>query len=269
MPTPVIYNGLVIFDDGDGNIYALNATDGQKVWNYSYDGSANMTSLDLYQGKNYALVIAAFSPGYPVNMSAIVALYANNGSLAWLLKVPFAYGSSVGDAVPAIYGEYLVDSFMGYPIYKGVYLNQIFVRQVLMVVNVTDGNIIYIENITGYGHPGDYNGYSPLVYNGVIYLPSRINRTVAAFNLTTGKLIWVSPKLPKASLADQPVYYDGYIIVPNFVNITVLNAENGQIVANYYTGTDLGKDQPVIVGNTLIDDSIWGYVIAIPISQII
>ncbi|AEE93875.1 conserved Sulfolobales protein (DUF929) [Acidianus hospitalis W1] len=270
MPTPVVYNGMVIFDDGDGNVYALNATNGQLIWNYSYDGSANMASLNLYIGKGYALVITAFSPGYPVNMSAIIALYANNGTPAYIIKVPFAYGSSVGDAVPAIYGCYLVDSFMGYPIYHGVYLNQIYVRQVLLVANVTNGKIIYVKNITGYGHPGDdNNGFSPLVYNGIIYVPSHINRTVAAFNLSTGKLIWVSPKLYHASLADQPVYYDGYIIVPDFDHIAVLNATTGQLVNKYYVGVDLGKDQPVIVGNDLIDSSIFGYIIAVPLCLVL
>ncbi|ARM74652.1 DUF929 family protein [Acidianus manzaensis] len=270
MPTAVAYNGMIMFDDGDGNVYAVNANSGKLIWNYSYDGSANMASLDLYQGNGYALLITAFSPGYPVNMSAIVALYVNNGSPAYILKVPFAYGSSVGDAVPAVYGEYLVDSFMGYPVYHGVYLNQIDVRQVLLVANVTNGKIIYVENITGYGHPGDdNNGFSPLVYGGVIYVPSHINRTVAAYNLTNGKLIWISPKMNHASLADQPVYYKDYIIVPDFDHITVLNASNGDLVNKYYVGVDLGKDQPLIIGNTLIDSSIFGYVIAIPISEIL
>jgi len=270
MPTAVAYNGMVMFDDGDGNVYALNATNGNLIWNYSYDGSANMASLDLYVGNNYALLITAFSPGYPVNMSAIVALYVNNGTPAYVLKVPFAYGSSVGDAVPAVYGQYLVDSFMGYPVYHGVYLNQIYVRQVLLVANVTNGNILYVENITGYGHPGDdNNGFSPLVYNGIIYVPSHINRTVAAFNLTSGKLIWISPQMKHASLADQPVYYDGYIIVPDFDHFAVLNAANGDLVNKYYVGVDLGKDQPIIVGNTIIDSSIFDYVIALPISQVI
>ncbi|MCY0883781.1 MAG: hypothetical protein OWQ50_08455, partial [Acidianus infernus] len=70
---------------------------------------------------------------YPVNMFAIITLYANNGTPAYIIKVPFAYGSSVGDAVPAIYCFNLVDSFMGYPIHHGVYLNQIHVRQLLII----------------------------------------------------------------------------------------------------------------------------------------
>jgi outer membrane protein assembly factor BamB len=270
MPTAVAYKGMVMFDDGDGNIYALNSTNGKLIWNYYYDGSANMASLDLYIAHNYALLIAGFSPGYPVNMSAIVALYVNNGTPAYILKVPFAYGSSVGDAVPAVYGQYLVDSFMGYPIYHGVYLNQIDVRQVLLVANVTNGKIIYIENITGYGHPGDdNNGFSPLVYDGIIYVPSHINRTVAAFNLYTGKLIWISPEMKHASLADQPVYYNGYIIVPDFDHFAIINATNGDLINKYYVGVNLGKDQPVIIGNTIIDSSIFDYVIALPITQIL
>jgi outer membrane protein assembly factor BamB len=107
------------------------------------------------------------------------------------------------------------------------------------------------------------------VYNGIIYVPSHINRTVAAFNLSTGKLIWVSPKLYHASLADQPVYYDGYIIVPDFDHIAVLNATTGQLVNKYYVGVDLGKDQPVIVGNDLIDSSIFGYIIAVPLCLVL
>ncbi|MUM64294.1 PQQ-binding-like beta-propeller repeat protein [Acidianus infernus] len=45
MPTPEDKD-MVIFDNGDGNVYVLNATNGQLIWNY---GSANIASLGREQ----------------------------------------------------------------------------------------------------------------------------------------------------------------------------------------------------------------------------
>jgi len=59
------------------------------------------------------------------------------------------------------------------------------------------------------------------------------------------------------------------LFVPDLNDITVLNATTGFIITNYTTNYVYAIQQPLIVGNTLIEDSITNYAYAIPISDII
>jgi outer membrane protein assembly factor BamB len=68
MPTGIIVNNTLVFDDGDGNVYCVTPYNGKILWKFSYDGSGNLASLDYYKG----IVIAGFSRSYPVNTSALV-----------------------------------------------------------------------------------------------------------------------------------------------------------------------------------------------------
>ncbi len=268
MPTGVIANNELIWDTGDGNVYAMNLRNGSTIWEYHYNGSANMASLLYY--KPMKLIIAGFSAGYPDNMSAFVELNAN-GTLYKIIKLPFAGTSGAGDAVPAIYNGNIVDSFTAYPVYKGPEIKQIMIKQAFVVANISSGKILINENLTNYFHVGGTNnGNSPLIVNGIAYVPSIINHTIIAINVSNGNVLWESPELSVyAFLHDQPAYYKNMLFVPDLNNITVLNATTGSIITNYTTNYVYAIQQPLIVGNTLIEDSITNYAYAIPISDII
>jgi len=260
MPTGVVENGTVYWDDGDGVIHATNVTNGKTLWTYEYDGSGNMASLDYYHG----IVIAGFSQAYPTNVSALVGVYASNGSLAWMIKLPYATTSAVGDAVMAVYNGYLVDGFLGFAKGSMPLLKDINSRQVLLVANATTGKIIWTENVTnGTVHPGDTNnGYNPEVVNGVIYEPT-IEGKVIAYNLTTGNILWESPKLSNGVLQAAPTYYNGYLLVPAGTSIAVLNSTNGNVINVFHTQFIM-RQQMMVVCNTVIEASGTNYLFAVP-----
>lgn len=87
MPTPVILNGVVYFDDGDGYMYALNATSGSEVWRIGSFGTANMASLDYANDSWRIILIAGFSSAYPVNYSSLVGV-STNGTVLWRTPLP-------------------------------------------------------------------------------------------------------------------------------------------------------------------------------------
>jgi len=263
MPTGIIINNTLVFDDGDGNIYGVNPNNGKILWNFSYDGSGNMASLDYDR-----IVIAGFSKAYPVNTSAIVGVYVDNGSLAWIIKLPFAVTSSVGDAVPAIYNGYLVDGFLGYANGQGPYLSDVNAREVLLVANATSGKILILENVTDKTtHPSDTNnGYNPLVIDGTIYLPT-IAGTIEAFNLQ-GRLLWSSPVISTTVIQSAPLMYYNYLIATTGPNIVILNVSNGKIINVYHTPFII-RQQPIIIGQTLIETTSTNWVFALPVSDII
>lgn len=265
MPTGVIVNGVVYWDTGDGTIYATNISNGKILWEYHYDGSGNMASLDYYDG----IVIAGFSQSYPMNMSAIVGVYANNGSLAYIIKLPFATTSSAGDAVMAVWNGYLVDGILGFQKGNLPILSNIDSREVLIVANVTTGKIIYIMNITNITtHPSDTNnGFNPEIVNGIIYQPT-IAGKIIAINISNGRILWESQQLTKGWLQAEPTYYNGMLFVPAGNTIYVLNASNGKIIATYTTQFIM-RQQLIIIGNTIIETSGTNWVFAVPISEIL
>ncbi|QIW23990.1 hypothetical protein EWF20_07385 [Sulfolobus sp. S-194] len=266
MPTGIIipkYN-ILVWDDGDGNIYAVNPFTGEILWKDYYDGSANMASLVCNDG----IIVAGFSSAYPVNTSALVGIYANNGSIAWIIKLPKALTSSVGDTVPAAYDGYLVDSFLCYVKGKGPYLTNLSGEQYLLIANITTGKIITTIKVSSVlVHPSDTNnGYNALVYNGIIYLPT-VSGRIDAFTLQ-GKLLWKSPVLVNNVLQSAPVLVSNYLIVTAGENIIVLNASNGNII-NVFKTPFIIRQQPIVVGNTIIETTSTNWVFAIPVSQII
>ncbi|SMD30220.1 Outer membrane protein assembly factor BamB, contains PQQ-like beta-propeller repeat [Picrophilus oshimae DSM 9789] len=268
MPTGVIANNQLIWDDGDGNIYSMNLTNGNTIWKYHYNGSANMASLLYYRPMK--LIIAGFSSGYPTNMSAFVELYTN-GTLYKIIRLPFAATSGAGDAVPAIYNGNIVDTFTAYPVYYGPELKEISIKQAFIVASIKTGKIIINENLTKRFHVGGTNnGNSPLIINGIAYVPSIIDHRIIAVNVTNGRILWKSPELSVyAFLHDEPAYYNNMLFVPDLNNITIINATTGSIIANYTTNYIYAIQQPLIVGNTLIEDSITNYAYAVPLKDII
>jgi len=265
MPTGVVNGGIVYWDDGDGVIHATNITNGKTLWTFEYDGSGNMASLDFYHG----IVIAGFSQAYPTNMSALVGVYASNGSEAWMIKLPYATTSAVGDAVMSVYDGYLVDGFLGYGNGTLPLLSHIYSRQVILVANATTGKVLWTANVTnGFVHPGDTNnGYNPEIVGNIIYEPT-IAGNLMAYNLTNGKVIWSSPKLSNGVLQADPTYYNGYLFVPAGSSIAVLNSTNGQVVNVFHTEFIM-RQQMIIVGNTLIEASGTNYVFAVPVYDVI
>jgi hypothetical protein len=193
-----------------------------------------------------------------------LGVYIRNGSLAWIIKLPFAVTSSVGDAVPATYNGYLIDGFLGYATGHGPYLSNINAREVLLIANATTGKILVLENATDKTtHQSDTNnGYSPIVVNGIIYLPT-IAGIVEAFNLQ-GKLLWTSPVISSTVIQSALIFYNGYLIVTTGPNIAVLNSSNGELVNIYYTPF-IVRQQPIIVGQTLIETTSTNWVFAVPV----
>ena len=77
---PAVFNGRVYFGSGDGNVYALNTTNGEKIWNYTTG-----TLLSSFAVANNVVFV---NSGWWTNSSTsvlnnIYALNALNGDKLW------------------------------------------------------------------------------------------------------------------------------------------------------------------------------------------
>ena len=103
---PIVSNGVVYFDDWDGNIYALNIATGSAIWKINVGGNMS-ASLTLSNGVLYG----GLNPYGPVPQ--IFALNAANGALDWKVTITNTNMTSVW-ASPVIYQNLVIVGIAGY-----------------------------------------------------------------------------------------------------------------------------------------------------------
>jgi polyvinyl alcohol dehydrogenase (cytochrome) len=103
---PVVSNGVVYFDDWDGNVYALNLASGSTIWKTKVGGNMS-ASLTLSNGVLYG----GLNPYGPVPQ--VFALNAANGALNWKVTITHTNMTSVW-ASPVIYQNLVIVGIAGY-----------------------------------------------------------------------------------------------------------------------------------------------------------
>ena len=207
-----IVNGVLYVGSYDGNVYALNATNGQKIWSYLTQGSV---------GSSPAFVNGVVYIGS--GDGNVYALNAKNGARIWNYKTGYPVGSS-----PAVVnGVVYIGSCDG-----NVY-----------ALKAGDGDKLwnYTTHGTGLLPSKTYvNGTtvyfvlsSPAVVNGVVYVGSDDGNVYALnakdgiklWNYTTGDYIWSSPAV-----------VGGVLYVPSDDSLYALNATDGSKLWSYTGG---------------------------------
>ncbi len=201
-----IVNGIVYIGSNErsdnlvgGNIYALNAASGEKIWNYSTGHSM----LDAVHSSP-----AVFENTVYIGAGrSVLALDALKGTKIWSFEI----GSQV-DSSPTV-------------LYKTVF------------VGSGDGNVYALNSSTGFKIWNYSTGASvfssPAVINEVVYIGSD-DRNLYALNATTGTKIWnylTSGQVESSPVVANNVVYvgssDGYLYS--------LNASTGEKIWSFET----------------------------------
>lgn len=103
---PVVSNGVVYFDDWDGNVYAISLSSGTLIWKTNVGGNIS-DSLTLSNGVLYG----GMNPYGPVPM--VFALNAATGSTDWKVTITNTNETSVW-ASPVIYQNLVIIGIAGY-----------------------------------------------------------------------------------------------------------------------------------------------------------
>jgi outer membrane protein assembly factor BamB len=155
--SPAVANGVVYVGCDDGNVYALNATTGANVWNYT-------TGISVYSSPavaNGVVYVGSFD-------NNVYAINASNGSKLW----NYTTGSAVWSSPAVANGVVYVGSI-------GQFANRGFVNADVYALNATTGTQLW--NYT----TGNEVLSSPAVVNGVVYVGSFDNNVYAIGNRTT------------------------------------------------------------------------------------
>ena len=197
--SPAVVNGVLYVGSGDGNVYALNTSNGTVIWKYA-TGVEVESSPAVANG-----VVYVGSDG-----GNVYALNAGTGALIW----KYATGSSV-DSSPAVANDV---------VYVGSDDSNVY------ALNASTGALIW-KYTTG----GQVFVCSPAVANGVVYAGSFGDANVYALNASTGALIWKyntgNGVESSPAVANGVVYFgsDDY-------NVYALNASTGVKLWSYFTG---------------------------------
>lgn len=233
--TPAVASGIVYVGSNDGNIYALNATNGKKTWNYSTSGAVH-SSPAVVDG----VVYVGSRDGN------LYALNSTNGYKLWNCSATGGVDSSPAVSNGVVYvGSfdrkiYAMNATNGDVLWT--YLTGSIVDSSAAVVNNTvfigsqDSNMIALDATTGQKlwnySTGNPITASPAVVNGVVYVGSW-DSSVYALNSTNGSKIWSyeTEGTPERGILSSPAVIDGVVYIGSCnANLYALNAINGSVI---------------------------------------
>jgi outer membrane protein assembly factor BamB len=224
--TPLLRNGKLYVGSWDGNVYAIRAKNGRKVWQYGTGDRVN-TSPAYFKGRIY---IANDS-------GTLYAINAGSGQLAWSASeaTEFFYATPVAaygriyigstDGTMYAYGAKTGNLLWAKPLGTYIY-SSAAVHDRKVYVGTYDGKFYALDAGTGdtvwqKEMPSAVHG-PPTVLDGLVYVPtcatcgSEAQRFVkmgvdstTAFNAKTGKQVWRNPagKYAAPIVADQERVY--------------------------------------------------------------
>jgi outer membrane protein assembly factor BamB len=251
---PAIANGVVYVGSADGNLYALNATTGTQLWNYTVDlgySSPAVVNGVVYVGSEDGNV-------YALNATTGTQLW--NFTTVWNNQNGNSIESSPAVANGVVYvgsldnNVYALNATTGAKVWNYTTGSAVWpspaVSNGVVYVGSNDGNLYALNATTGakvWNYTTGSDVYSsPAVSNGVVYVGSNngnvyaINATTGTklWNYTAGRLVWSSP-----AIANGIVYAgsdDG--------NLYAINATTGTELWNYTTGNPVFSSPAVANG---------------------
>jgi outer membrane protein assembly factor BamB len=250
MPTPVIYNGLVVFANGNGVVYALNASTGQEVSNTSLGAGAfvSMSSPALVGDSMY------FGQNDPYTFDCV---NLTSGQISWTIPIPATGG--LDDCSPVVWNGIVITGF------TATLTNGLF-EPVLIGMNATNGQLLWQVDENAGPQPSGGEWFTPVtVWNGIVYSDSPENGTLYAVNASSGAQLWT---FPTGSATCNANIFDGYLwIVNSKGTLFVLDPATGALMNSTNVGVSVIDGNLVFVGQNVIIWGMNGQVICIPASD--
>ena len=217
-PNPLINNNVLYISLRYNKTYALNATTGEQIWNYTYINS----SISKQALSNNILYINTDNNG-------TYALNATTGEQIWNYSIKNH----------AIYNSPIIFE-------NTVYVATLNgVDSVILALNATTG-----EQIWNYTPVDEFRYSSPAIANNILYIGSRRSNKTYALNITSRSLLWSSNIMQKEIRGTPTVVNDIVYIGSQDGKFYALNASDGSHIWNYTTGDSI-QSCPAYVDDTI------------------
>src|SRR5579884_3673820 len=249
--SPAVVGGVVYIGSRDKNLYAINASTGKVIWQYTLGDTIIASSpaiangiayIGANDGKLYALntttgtLLWSYTTGSYINSSPAVAngivyigsdkLYAfraNTGTLLWSI----ATGTAVGSSPTVAEGV----------VYVGSWDN----NGKLYAINAQTGSVLWSYTTNGPIYS------SPAVANGIVYVGS-YDQKLYAINTANGTLLW--SYLFGSSIVSSPTVANGVVYIGSTwdENLYAFNATIGTLLWSYNLGYLIHSSPAVVNG---------------------
>ncbi len=275
MPAPAVYNGILAYTTGGGCFVGLNATTGQVIWMDNFPGLfGSMSSVNYYVMPNGTPLFVAGFTSLAKPYGLLIAVNGYNGKEAWNATLPppnEPFNTGMGDVPPAVSQNYgiVVQSTVANAEPNGT------VDTLVLAVNATNGKVLWVTNLgRGYTPPA-FKGGIPLIVGDTVYVGAPSLGKVFALSLTNGSIMW-QVRLPNLGVPPEepggprgsPTYYHGLLWVSAGAYVYVINPKDGTLLSMDYVGGRFGIVNPVIAGGTMFLTNSYGWVLAIPLSEV-
>ncbi|WP_051848828.1 PQQ-binding-like beta-propeller repeat protein [Thiomonas sp. FB-Cd] len=256
MPSAVLAHGLLIFGNGDGHVYALDAATGALKWKTSIGSFVSMSSA-TYDPKRNVVMMGGTHP------SDIYAVDAATGKRLWTVRPAHIFSSSGGDGTWAVAGA--------------VAVGQIETRSrgqhgvsgsEELGIEIATGKLLW-STLLGTGKTPPRNKDAvPAVDAGIVYTGSPVTHAEYAIDSRSGRILWHS-RLGPGMKAAPTIVGDKLIQPTGSGKIFTLDRHDGAITHVYDAGLGgYGPQNGVAVGGTYFIGTNAGYLQAIPLSDL-
>ncbi|MHB1606270.1 MAG: outer membrane protein assembly factor BamB family protein [Leptospirales bacterium] len=254
MPTGAIIPPNIWEATGDGHIDGYSIDTGLRI------AHVNIRSFDSMSGLLFAydrLYLGVSDP------SRFLSFSPQTKSIRWSRVFPKVYTTGMGDCTPAFSGYTVVSETT---IHSGDAKNPL--KNLVFALNAKTGKTIWEIPFESGPIPPSMKTATPLIHRGVVYQSSPVSREIAAIRLKTGQRIWT---LRLSSLArTSGIIVGSHLIVPTSGGtIEIIDTLTGHLEKENRMGGSFGPATPVVVGGTLYESSLYGHVLAIPLSTLL
>jgi outer membrane protein assembly factor BamB len=225
-PCPAVVDGVLYISGGYGtSVYAMNATTGASIWNYTVV-TWIVSSPAVDDGKVYF-------GGFDKNVTALNAV---TGAFIWNFTTP----GWIAASSPAVEDDVV---YIG-----GGYGNAFY------ALNATDGSQLWNYTLSNNVHS------SPAISEGKVYFGS-FDRNVYALNSTTGAKVWNYST--EGNVFSSPAIANGFVYIGSYDgNLYALNTTTGEKLWNYTTGNWVAASPGVANGIVFVgsyDSNVYAF----------
>ena len=254
MPTAVYDQGFLYIGTGDGHIYKLDAATGKLVITTDLVSFVSMSSPVLAEDN---LFVGGTDPNY------FYAVNKNTGSIAWKMTLPKLVATGMGDCTPAYADGMVVQEATVETDDK-----ENPVANVLLALDANSGKIIWQKRFENGPIPAAMKTATPMIVGDKVLEGSPVTGNYYALDLKTGRELW-KVRLGAQIRAGAAVA-DGIAYLPyKSGDIAAIRVADGVLLGKKHLGGAFGPSSPVIVGGTLYVSNVFGWVIALPLADIV
>lgn len=230
---PTAVDGRVFIATLDNRVIALNATDGQALWEYAGIGESTGLVGAASPAVSREVVVPAFSSG------EIFALRVENGSVAWAENLSALGGAGGLSSLSDIHGLPVVD--------KGLVIAVSFGGR-LVAIDERTGTRVWQREIGG--------AETPWVVGNHLFMISNDNELVA-LGRDTGAIRWVVrlPRYEDEEERENPIFWTGPVLAGGRLIVAGTNGdiveaspEDGKIIRTWDIGAPVTISPVVAAG---------------------